>query len=198
MAAEQVLMSDEVGNLSTQADSPEVFAEFVRAHQAAVRLYFMRALRDPQTADDLAQEVFLHVYQRMNEYRGEGSVRAWLLGIARNLAVQHVRSAERRRKREEGPLQVQLAEWRMERLSRDPWDDAEQEEALTTLRGCLEGLAIESQQVVKSHYFDRETIEVIAKRLGRTGGSVRMMLFRIRQSLGDCLRSKLSSRGGNR
>ncbi|MEZ6143721.1 MAG: sigma-70 family RNA polymerase sigma factor [Zavarzinella sp.] len=197
MTTGQSQMTDEVGSLTTQADSAEAFAKFVCAHQAAVRWYLMRALRDAAIADDLAQEVFLHVYQRMNEYRGEGSVRAWLLGIARNLALQHVRSVARRRKREKGPLQVQLAEWRMERLSRDPWDDADQEEALAALRGCLNGLAIESQQVVNSHYFDRETIEVIAKRLGRTGGSVRMMLFRIRQSLRDCLRSKLAPRGGH-
>lgn len=193
---EQAQASDEaVWGLRSHTASPEAFAQFVRTHEAAVRGLLARALRDLSAADDLAQEVFLFAYQRMDEYRGEGTVRAWLLGVARNLALQHVRSSKRRRAREEGPLQVELARWRMERLADDPWDAADQEQTFTALRDCVDRLAPESRRVVEEHYYQRHTIEAIARRMGRAGGAVRMLLFRIRHALNDCLRSKVVPRG---
>jgi RNA polymerase sigma factor (sigma-70 family) len=96
--------------------SREAFAQLVRLHQAAVRWCLVRAVRDPVTADDLAQEVFLAAYKNLATCRSAESLRGWLLGIARNLAVQHVRSEARRRLRERGPLATQLAEWRIEQI----------------------------------------------------------------------------------
>lgn len=195
MATEWNSMAEGVRNLQIPTGTTEEFSELVRTHAASVRWYLIRILRDQVIADDLAQEVFLHVYQRMDEYRGEGSVRAWLLGIARNLALQHIRSNIRRRAREESPLQVQLARWRMERMARDPWDQMDQEEAMAALNSCLEGFPDQSKNIVKKHYFEHQTIETIAQTLGRNGGAVRMMLFRIRQALADCIQNKMKTKG---
>ena len=84
--------------------SREAFGQLVRMHQAAVRWFLVREDRDPAAADDLAQEVFLAAYQNLAACRGKAGLRGWLLGIARNMAVQHVRGETRRRARERGPL----------------------------------------------------------------------------------------------
>jgi RNA polymerase sigma-70 factor (ECF subfamily) len=173
------------------AGSGAAFALLVRRHEASVRWFLARAVRDPATADDLAQEVFLCLHQHLAEYRGDGPLRAWLLGIARNLAAQHMRAIARRREREAGVLQVQLAEWRMERLARNPQKDEDCERAFAALHDCVRELAPESRRVVEAHYFRGQTIAAIARQQGRNGGAVRMMLLRIRQVLGECLRRKL-------
>ena len=189
---ELVEPSDDVGLVRrTQAGSAEAFELLVRQHEGAVRWFLTRALRDPSAADDLAQEVFLYVHQRLREFRGEGSLRAWLLGIARNLAAQHLRTTVRRRSREEGELSLQIARLRMERLARDPCDDNDRERTLAALDGCLQGLAPESRRVVQEHYFHRRTIEAIAREQDRNAGAVRVMLMRIRNALRDCIRKKL-------
>ena len=55
--------SDEVVLLRQAASgSREAFARLVRMHQAAVRWFLLRGLRDPAAADDLAQEVFLAAF----------------------------------------------------------------------------------------------------------------------------------------
>ena len=72
--------------------SPEAFALLVRTHQAAVRWYLVRCVRDPATADDLAQEVFLAAFRNLATCRSAASLGGWLRGIARNLAIQHVRT----------------------------------------------------------------------------------------------------------
>lgn len=173
------------------AGSREAFARLVRFHQAAVRWYLVRCVRDPAAADDLAQEVFLCAYQNLATFRSAGSLRGWLIGIARNMAIQHVRTEVRRRRKERGPLSARLSQWRIEQLAQDPGDGEDQERTFEALQACIEQLAPESRRVVDEHYFQRRTMESIAQRQGRGAGAVRMMLLRIRQALGECIRNKL-------
>ena len=123
--------SDEVVLLRQAASgSRDAFEQLVRMHQAAVRWFLVRGVRDPAAADDLAQEVFLAAYQNLAACRGEAGLRGWLLGIARNMAVQHVRGETRRRARERGPLATKMAQWRMEQLEQDSEEGQEHESEL--------------------------------------------------------------------
>lgn len=73
------------------------FAGIVVALQAQVwRL--CRHLADPQSADDLTQEVFARVYQALPGFRHESSVRTWVLAITRRVCADHVRQQARNRK----------------------------------------------------------------------------------------------------
>jgi RNA polymerase sigma factor (sigma-70 family) len=61
------------------------FGELVRRHQAAVRRFLRRLVGgNAASADDLAQETFVTVYQTLNRFRGTSAFSTWLLGIAYN------------------------------------------------------------------------------------------------------------------
>jgi RNA polymerase sigma-70 factor, ECF subfamily len=67
-------------------------AEFRRlydAHRAAVHAYFTGRTGDPQSAADLVQEVFLRVWQHVEELADlpDDRQRAWIFTVARNLSV---------------------------------------------------------------------------------------------------------------
>lgn len=49
--------------------------------------------RKADSADDLTQEVFIRVYEKVESFRGECSVRTWLFTIARRLVINYKRSA---------------------------------------------------------------------------------------------------------
>jgi RNA polymerase sigma-70 factor (ECF subfamily) len=70
-------------------------------------------------------------------------------------------------------------------------DGEESERTFKALRECIASLAPESHQVLDEHYFQQQTLESIAKRQGRSGGALRMMLFRVRKVLRKCIREKL-------
>src|SRR5579863_7787322 len=53
--------------------------------------YFVRMVRDPALAEDLAQEVFLRVYQARQRYQPEARFTTWLYRIATNLALNAIR-----------------------------------------------------------------------------------------------------------
>jgi RNA polymerase sigma-70 factor (ECF subfamily) len=50
-------------------------------------------------ADELVQEVLLHAHDAFPTYRAEGTVRAWLFGIARRLCARHLETRTRQRAR---------------------------------------------------------------------------------------------------
>jgi RNA polymerase sigma factor (sigma-70 family) len=66
-------------------DDRAAFGEIVRRHQGAVR-GFLRRMQgaNGDFADDLAQETFLKAHRSLAEFRGEGSLVAWLCAIAAN------------------------------------------------------------------------------------------------------------------
>ncbi len=72
-------------------------ASWIRRSQADVwRL--CAHLVDTAAADDLTQEVYLRAHTAMDRFRGESSVRTWLLAIARNVCADAVRRRQRGRR----------------------------------------------------------------------------------------------------
>ncbi|MFX3633759.1 MAG: sigma-70 family RNA polymerase sigma factor [Candidatus Pristimantibacillus sp.] len=49
--------------------------------------------RKSEVADDIAQDVFLAVYERMYTFRGECSIKSWLLTITRNKSMSYLKSS---------------------------------------------------------------------------------------------------------
>ena len=71
-------------------------AEFIELHADAVFSYVSRRLAPRHDlVDDVVQEVFLDAWQTLQKFRGQSSVRTWILGIARH-KVQDVYRARLR------------------------------------------------------------------------------------------------------
>lgn len=63
---------------------PAEFAELYQTHSRAVYYLALRYLGDPQKAEDVTHDVFLKVYRKLSEFRGESSWRTWLYRITIN------------------------------------------------------------------------------------------------------------------
>lgn len=71
------------------------FGELVRRHGSAVRGLLRRMGAQPSTADDIAQDAFLTAFERIAEFRGEGTFAAWVKRIAARLYVRKWRKDSR-------------------------------------------------------------------------------------------------------
>jgi RNA polymerase sigma-70 factor (ECF subfamily) len=63
---------------------PSGFADLYREHSKAVYYLALRYLGDPQRAEDVTHDVFLKVYRKLGEFRGESAFRTWLYRITIN------------------------------------------------------------------------------------------------------------------
>ncbi|MBI3952096.1 MAG: sigma-70 family RNA polymerase sigma factor [Acidobacteria bacterium] len=73
------------------------FEQLVITYQAGVYGLLYRLVGDAEEARDLAQETFLKVYQKIDRFRGESSLKTWVYRIATRLASNHRRWWFRRR-----------------------------------------------------------------------------------------------------
>ena len=75
-----------------------VFAALIREHQRSVFFLAMRLSRgDEQLARDMVQKSFLQAWTHRESFRGEASFKTWLLRIARNLVLNELSRAWRKR-----------------------------------------------------------------------------------------------------
>ena len=65
-------------------------------HGAAVGRLCMAMLGNQAEAQEVAQETFLAAFQGMENFRAEGSVRAWLFGIARRQCARRLQRGAKR------------------------------------------------------------------------------------------------------
>jgi RNA polymerase sigma-70 factor (ECF subfamily) len=85
-------LSDEALLAGLAAGEPDAAAAFVRRFQARVYGLVITIVRDPGTAEDVAQETFLRAWRHAATYDARrGRVATWLLAIARNLAIDVTR-----------------------------------------------------------------------------------------------------------
>ena len=90
-------LSDEALLASCGVGDPAALgALFDRHHQAVYRLISRLLRAEPTETDDLVQLTFLAAWQSAKSYRGKGSVKSFLFGIAANTVRRHFRATRRR------------------------------------------------------------------------------------------------------
>ena len=71
------------------------FGELVCRHQSQVRNFLRKMTGDLSLADDLAQDCFLHAWDKLHTYSGHGTFIGWLLKIAYTTFLQSKRKSKR-------------------------------------------------------------------------------------------------------
>lgn len=168
------------------------FARLVRLHQGTVRVYLGAHVHRRDVIEDLAQDVFLTAFRRLGTYRGEVPLARWLLGVARNRALEFLRAELRRQARKERSLPELLAEWRIALVDAEEGGSEARLQEIAALRTCLENLPAPSAALVTQHYVESRSLVEIAEAQGRNESTVRVALLRIRHALRDCVRRRLA------
>ncbi len=69
----------------------EAVAALMERYQHRLYRYLLRIARQPETAEDLFQQTWLRVMERIRKYDPRHSFEAWLFALAHNLAIDHLR-----------------------------------------------------------------------------------------------------------
>ena len=85
---------DLVSRVVAQQDTA-AFGELVRRHQSQVRNFLRKLCRDHNLADDLAQDCFLHAWDKLHTFAAHGSFIGWLLKVAYTTFLQSKRKSSR-------------------------------------------------------------------------------------------------------
>jgi len=139
----------------------------VAEHRELVLSVAMTVLRDRHAAEDVSQEVFMKALAAADGVREPAKLRTWLATLARNRAIDHLRSRQRRE---------DLG--RRKAVEMDP-DDAQG----PRLDELLEGLREEFRQIVALRYVQGLSYREIADVMGTSVGAVGEKLHRVRRMI---------------
>ncbi len=130
----------------------------------------LRVIGDARAAEDVAQDVFVSVWERPDAFDPDrGSLRTWLGTLAHRRAVDHVRREEARRRRS------------VKEASRSPTapDVEEMAMALVTaerVRAALATLPDDQRRAIQLAYFGGKTYRQVAEVLGIPEGTAKSRL----------------------
>lgn len=145
---------------------PEALREVIAAHGGCVLATARRVLRDNHLAQEVCQETLLALWQRPDMFEaGRGSLRALLVRIARNKAIDVVRREESARRRADASV-VHAHD-----LVAGSFDDAL--ELRLDTKKALGALSAEQKQAVFLAYFAGLTYRDVARVLGLPEGTVK-------------------------
>lgn len=160
-------------------------AEAYRAYGALVRRVAVRATRSPGAAEDVAQEVFAHLWSRPYAFDPDrGSLRTWLSMLAHRRAVDWVRSEARHRKDAHADDAALNA---IPDASPGPDETVVDRERSLLLHSALAELPRPQREVVHLAYFAGRTYRQAAVELGIPEGTAKTRLRTALRSLAESL-----------
>lgn len=168
------------------------FSELVRETEASVYRYLYAAVKNREDALDLSQETYLKLWRTLGSYRGDCAPTTWILRIAKNTAIDHIRKTSKTG----DPLPLAHSGKDGEEISADLPDtdvDANPTEALLrkqtreAVRKAILSLPEEQRDVIVLREFQNLSYEEIAARLSLEIGTVKSRLSRARHAIKDFL-----------
>lgn len=88
-----------IEQLIARGEYRSALARCAQAYSAALGRLCMAFVGSQAESEELVQETFIAAYDAFPSFRGEGSVRAWLFGIARRICGRHIEMRTRREAR---------------------------------------------------------------------------------------------------
>jgi len=179
--------------LRVRDDDPVAFAELVELYQQRLVTVMHHLIGNKEEAEDLAQEAFLRVYRVRKKYRPRAKFSTWLFTIANNLALNALRSRQRKpvvrlNVRDSGPLGPRPAEQLVRDRSNQPGAHLQQKELAAVIQQALDGLNERQRMAVVLNKFEDMNYAEIAEVMDLTTKGVKSLLSRARENLRTVLK----------
>ena len=186
--------------LRVRDDDAAAFAELVELYQHRLVTVMHHLVGNKEEAEDLAQEVFLRVYRTRKKYRPRAKFSTWLFTIANNLALNALRTRQRKpvvplNVRDSGPLGPRPAEQLVRDRYNQPGDRLQQQELAAIVQEALEGLNERQRAAVVLNKFEDMNYAEIAEVMGLTTKAVKSLLSRARENLRLALKQYIYMEG---
>lgn len=161
---------------------PQALAELYDRYGRLVFALVLRIVRDKGIAEDLVQETFLRVWNRVHSVDSEkGSLGPWLLAIGRNRALDYLRSSAGR----DRASAVELDETGPSALFREIEPGILMSDQLRRVKQALEKMAPNYRTVMELAYFEGLSQSEMSAKMGQPLGTIKTWVRTALQSLRD-------------
>ncbi|MFN3238375.1 MAG: RNA polymerase sigma factor [Pseudomonadales bacterium] len=156
------------------------FQRLIERYQNLIWSLLNRMISDRDDREELAQDIFLKVYFKLNQFRFESKFSTWLYTIAYRAALSHLRKV--------APEMTSI-EQQAEVVSEDGELDSRLDAEQVVL--AMNQLGLEDRTMLTLYHLHNCTIKEISTIVGKPDGTVKNQLFRARQKLKGILQAEV-------
>ncbi len=178
-----VLTAPSATEFSTQSDAPEqILREIINVHAPSMFRVARSIVHDAALAEDVVQESILKAWRGISGYRGDSSLRSWLLRITHNTAISTLR---RRREDVRDPAVLPETSSGIDFVSPERAVDGRM--MVEELWRALDRLDPVSRTIVVLREIEAMSYEEIVEALDLPLSTIKTRLFRARRQLASAL-----------
>jgi RNA polymerase sigma-70 factor (ECF subfamily) len=181
---------DQIARL--QRGDPDALTGILSLYQHRLYRFLSRLVQDPALADDLFQQTWLRVMQKIGHYDGRARFDTWLFSVAHNLAIDHLRRQRSRSLDEPDDSGVTAAD-RVPSTRLDPLEELLESERAAILWAGVQELPAIHREVLSLRFEEGMKLEQIAEVAAVPLSTVKSRLHRALEGLRDAVEQR--SRG---
>ena len=164
--------------------NPQAFRYLVKQYERLVFHVAAKLLNRQEDLEDVCQEVFVKVHQKLPDFRGDSKLSTWIATIAYRISVNHLK------KRKYG---VEIDDDERDFLHEDmitnehPEQIVEKEELKKYVRKMVDRLPEQYKTVLSLYHLEEMGYKEIVEITGLPEGTVKNYIFRARKMLKDLI-----------
>lgn len=167
------------------------FERLIQRCRQTVTGIALAIVKDLDASEEIAQQVFIHVWQQLGTLREPASFLPWVRQITRYRAYNYLRDNRVNQQvvgDEAESLLAQFAD-----PSAEVADNLQRDQQNLLIQSLIDGLPEDSREIVLLYYREEQSSQQVAELLGLSDANVRKKLSRVR----ELLKEQLLSRYGN-
>ncbi len=174
---EQAMESAPVAGSPADLGSEE-FSSLYTEHSRSIYYLTLRFLSDPQKAEDATHDVFLKAFRKLDQFRGEASLRTWLYRIA----INHCQNLRQGWHDRHVFSNADDAVWESAAAGDSPLRVLETKELGQRIQKALDGLSDEYRLLLLLVADEELSYEQVGALVGQSSDAVRGKLHRARKA----------------
>ena len=162
-----------------ESKDKDAFIQLFQHFAPRIKSFLIKGGADPETADELAQETMLTIWNKAESYNpGQAAASTWIFTIARNKRIDALRKTKRHDPNPSDPLLV-------EDDAPNPRQNIIQNDDSRVLAEALKNLPEEQAMLIRKSFFEDKSHVAIAEEtgipLGTVKSRIRLALERLRK-----------------
>ncbi len=142
-------------------------------------------VNDRSAAEDCFQETFIKAYKNLKNFRGESSIKTWLIRITVNVCKDYLKSAYQKHV-------VPMMEFEEDAIvSENDFEEVENKDRNRQILDAVNSLPEHYREVIMCVFYNEMSIEETAAATGVAAGTVKSRLHRAKEQLKNILEGRL-------
>jgi len=168
----------------------KAFNVLVNRYQQRVLSLVYRHVRNQETAQDITQDIFLKVFRKLQNFKGDSKFSSWLFRIAVNESIDFIRSQKRKNEESLESAVERGLEVRDQSATADVHASHARNMETRSVQKALVSITPEMRSMIILKVYEEKTFDQIAEILDLPLSTVKSRLYKALEELGRSYRRR--------